>query len=136
MNTELGKVVENLKAAQGRLQNLVKNKGWIDEARKYAEKQGKEVKKLLSADVGKVRTFLERERKELERFQKSLPGEVNKLRKLVVSQRKEFESLLKKVKKATKKGGKVSKKAAPHKKVAKVTKKGKSSAGASASAAN
>ncbi len=135
MNTELSKVVENLKAAQGRLQSLVKNKGWIDEARKYAEKQGKEVKKLLSADVGKVRTFLETERKELARFQKSLPAEVNKLRKLVVAQRKEFETLLKKVKKAAKAGGKPAKKAAPRKKVAKTSsKKAKSSTHAASSA--
>jgi len=100
MNAELKKVVGRVKTAQAQLQTLLKDKSWLDEARKYAERQGKEVKKLLSGDVSKVKTFIERERKELERFQKQIPGEVQKLRKFVDGQRKELEKLLKTVRKA------------------------------------
>lgn len=94
MNTELKKVVTRVKSAQTQLQTLLKDQAWIEDARKYAERQGKEVKKLFAADFGKVRAFLGRERKELERFQKQIPGEVKKLRKFVAEQRKEFGKLL------------------------------------------
>src|ERR1051325_1818452 len=80
MNAEIKKVVTRVKEAQVQLQNLVKSQDWIEEARKYAERQGKEVKKLFAPDVEKMKTFLERERKELERFQKQIPGEVKKFR--------------------------------------------------------
>ena len=100
MNAELKKVVGRVKTAQAQLQSLLKDKTWIEEARKYAERQGKEVKKLLSGDVARVKTFLERERKELERFQKQIPSEVQKFRKFVDGQRKEFERLLKNVRRA------------------------------------
>lgn len=100
MNAELKKVVSRVKTAQTQLQALLKDKTWMEEARKYAERQGKEVKKLLAGDVSKVKTFIEKERKELERFQKQIPGEVDKLRKFVDGQRKELEKLLKTVRKA------------------------------------
>ncbi len=99
MNSELKKVVSRVKTAQVQLQSLLKNKTWVEDARKYAERQGREVKKLFSADVGKVKNFLEKERKELEKFQKQIPGEVKKLRKFVTTQKKEFEKLLLKVRK-------------------------------------
>jgi hypothetical protein len=94
MNTELKKIVGKVKAAQAQLHGLVQDQSWVEEARKYAERQGKEVKKLISSDVNKVRDFLEKERKELERFQKQIPSEVKKLRKFVAGQRKELEKLL------------------------------------------
>ncbi len=97
MNTDLKKIVSRVKAAQTRLQSMLNNQDWpgyMEEARKYAEKQGSEVKKLLSSDLGKVKTFIERERKELERFQKQIPGEVKKFRKLLTQQRKDLESVL------------------------------------------
>jgi antitoxin component HigA of HigAB toxin-antitoxin module len=97
MNADLKKIVSRVKTAQARLQNVLNNQDWpgyMDEARKYAEKQGSEVKKLLSSDLGKVKTFIERERKELERFQKQIPGEVKKFKKLMTQQRKELEKML------------------------------------------
>ena len=99
MNADLKKIVSRVKSAQTQLETLLKDKSWIEDARKYANRQSKEVKKLLTADVAKVRTFLERERKELERFQKQLPAEVQKLKKFVDSQRKELEKLLGSVRK-------------------------------------
>lgn len=100
MNTEIKKIVSRVKDAQSQLQSLLSDKTWIEGARKYAEKQKKEVRKLFRADVGKVLSFLERERKELERFQKQIPGEIKKFRKFVTGQRKEFERLLKSVRRA------------------------------------
>jgi len=94
MNAELKKIVSRVKTAQTRLQTVLNKQDWMEEARKYAEKQGTEVKKLLSSDLGKVKTFIERERKELERFQKQIPGEVKKFRKLLMQQRKDLEKML------------------------------------------
>jgi hypothetical protein len=110
MNGELKKILGRVKEAQGQLQSMLKDKTWVEEARKYAEKQGKEVKKLLDSDVAKVKTFIERERKELEKFQKQIPGEVKKFRKFVDGQRKELEKLLRRVNgvKAGKKKGSAS----------------------------
>jgi hypothetical protein len=100
MNSEIKKIVSRVKETQAQLQTLLKDRTWVEDARKYAERQGKEVRKLLTTDMGKVKTFLERERKELERFQKQLPGEVKKLRKFVTTQKKELEKLLTSVRKA------------------------------------
>lgn len=91
---DVKQVLNKVKNAQGQFQALLKEKTWVEEARKYAEKQGKEVKKLLTADVAKVKVFLEKEKKELEKFQKQIPAEVDKLKKFVSAQRKEFEKLL------------------------------------------
>ncbi len=99
MNTEIKKVVARVKEAQIQLQKLVKSHDWVEEARKYAERQGKEVKKLFAPDVEKMKGFLEREKKELERFQKQIPGEVKKFKKFVNLQKKEFENLLNNVRK-------------------------------------
>jgi hypothetical protein len=104
MNVEVKKVVERAKKAQSKLQTMLQDQDWIEDARKYAEKQGKEVKKLLSSDVTRLKTFLEKERKELERFQKEIPGEVKKLRGFVKTQKKELEKLLKNLRRATKTG--------------------------------
>ena len=116
VNSQLKKVVGRVKAAQVQLQGLLRNKTWVEDARKYAERQGKEVKKLLTADAGKVKIFLERERKELERLQKQIPGEVKKLKKYVNLQRKEFEKLLSSVRKTSKANGSVKKKSTSKKK--------------------
>ena len=94
MNSEFKKVVTRVKAAQSQLQVMLKDAAWVEDARKYAERQGKEVKKLIKGDVSKMKTFLERERKELNKFQKQIPSEVKKLRKFVTIQKKEFEKLL------------------------------------------
>jgi tRNA splicing ligase len=112
MNADLKKIVSRVKTAQARLQAMLNQQDWMEEARKYAEKQGTEVKKLITADFGKVKVFIERERKELERFQKQIPGEVKKFKKLLAQQRKDLEKMLgslgnlnrKKPKTASKKG--------------------------------
>lgn len=104
MNSEVKKVIDRAKKAQAKLQVILQNQDWIEEARKYADKQRREVKKLLNTDVNKVKNFLERERKELERFQKEIPGEVKKLRAFVKSQRKELENLIANLRVATKTG--------------------------------
>lgn len=106
MNSEIKKVVGRVKEAQEQLQTLIKSHDWVEEAKKYAERQGKEVKKLFAPDVEKMKDFLERERKELERFQKQIPGEVKKLRKFVNLQKKEFEKLLTNVRKMKDEGAK------------------------------
>jgi Zn-finger nucleic acid-binding protein len=111
---ELKKVVSRVRTAQTTLHSVLKNQKWVEDARKYAEKQSREVRKLLSSDLGKVKTFLERERKDLERFQRQIPGEVKKLRDFVKGQRRELEKLLKNVR-AAGKGAKKAK-SAPRKK--------------------
>src|SRR4051812_30060237 len=99
MNDDLKKVVGRVKAAQKSLQTFFKSQDWVEEARKYAERQGKEVRKLFSSDLTKVKSFLEKERRELERLQKQLPGEVEKLRSFVQGQRRELKKLLVRVRK-------------------------------------
>ena len=109
MNADIKKVVSRVKEAQQTLQTYLKKQDWVEEARKYAEKQGKEVRKLFGGDLSKVKTFLERERRELEKFQKQLPNEVKKLRTFVKGQRQELQRLLVRVGKVrtqTKKSGK------------------------------
>jgi hypothetical protein len=101
MRDTVKKVVTRVKAAQGRLQTVLKNQDWVEDARKFAEREGKEVRKLLAGDVSRVKTFLERERKELEKIQKQIPGEVKKVRDYVQKQGKELEKLLSNVKKAS-----------------------------------
>src|SRR4051794_4767017 len=136
MNSEIKKVVNRVKEAQSQFQTLIKTQDWIDEARKYAERQGKELRKLFAPDVEKMKSFLERERKELERFQKQIPGEVKKIRKFVALQKKEFEKLLVNIRKmapqktgvarasngkSTRSKPKTAKRAAPKKKSASMT---------------
>lgn len=104
IKSELKKVVGRVKQAQGQFEALIKNQDWVDEARKYADRQGKEIRKILGGDVAKLKTFLEKERKELEKFQKQIPGEVKKVRQFVVGQRKELEKLLANVKKVASQG--------------------------------
>lgn len=94
VNTEIKKVVRQLKKAQKQFQGFIKDKNWLDEARRYAETQGREVKKLLSGDMKKVSTFLKRERGELEKIQRKLPSELKRLRTFLDKHRKEFEKHL------------------------------------------
>jgi hypothetical protein len=101
VNSELKKVVSRVKTAQSKFETFLKKQDWVEDARHYAEKQSKEVKKLLSSDVTKLKSFIEKERKELDRIQKQIPGEITKLRKFVTAQRKDFEKLLANVRKTT-----------------------------------
>lgn len=100
MNVEIKKVLDRVREIQTRFQSVVKNQEWVEEARKYADKQGQEVKKLFAGDLSMMKTFLERERKELERFQKQIPGEVKKFRKFLKGQGKELKKLISSVRKA------------------------------------
>src|SRR6185295_8090510 len=116
VKADIKKVVTRVKAAQQTLHTYLQKQRLVEEARKYAEKQGKEVRKLFGGDLAKVKTFLEKERKELEKFQKQLPEEVKKLRTFVSGQRKELQKLLIRVgkvrstaKKSTKSKGKAKK---------------------------
>ncbi|HLE01559.1 MAG TPA: hypothetical protein VJB59_14945 [Bdellovibrionota bacterium] len=106
MNTEINKVINRVKAAQVKFEELLKNQDWVEEVRTYAERQRKEVQSLLTSDVSMVRKFIERERKELEKFQNQIPGEVEKLRGFVKAQKKELEKLLGRVRKTATQGTK------------------------------
>lgn len=100
---ELKKVAQQVKKARTQanaklttfLKEQLKDNKWIDDARQVAQAQGKEVKKLINADIKKVKSFVEREKKQLERLQRDLPKDVKKLRTFVDVQRKEVERLLK-----------------------------------------
>jgi hypothetical protein len=94
MSSELNKIVSRVKQAQVKIQKVMKNQDWLEEARKYAEHQGVGLKKLFASDSAKVEAFLERQRKELARIQKRIPGEVKKYRSLLQGQSKEFEKIL------------------------------------------
>jgi len=91
---DISKIIGRLKSARTQIETLVKDRTWIEEAKKVAEKQGNEVKKILDSDVAKLKAFLEREKKELEKLQAQIPGEVDKLKKFVDDQKKELTKLL------------------------------------------
>ena len=99
IKSEIKLMVGKVKKAQSQFQDLLKSHDWVEEAREYAERQGKEIKTLFAGDVEKMKSFLEKERKELEKFQKQIPSEVKKFKKFIGSQKKDFEKLLKNVKK-------------------------------------
>lgn len=127
IKAEIKKIVGQIKSAQKQFQGMVKDKTWLEDARKYAEQQGKGIKTLLAGDLTKVKAFLDKERKELDKFQKQIPGEIKKFKSYVHTQKKELEKLLKNVKKAgakSTKGGKKS--SAPRK--AKASKKASATA--------
>jgi hypothetical protein len=100
MNSEIKRVVTRVKSAQENLKVMLQRQDWVEEARKYADRQRKEMKKLLASDLEKVKTFVEKERKELEKFQKELPGEVKKVKALLKGQRKDLSKLLATIKKS------------------------------------
>ena len=110
MNGELKKIVSRVKSAQAQVQKVLADKSWLEDARNFAEKQGKEVKKLFAQDVTKVKTFIDRERKGLERIQKQLPAEMKKIKKFVDQQKKELEKILASVRKTGGKKAKITKK--------------------------
>ena len=91
---DMNRWVRKVKEAQDQIKTLVGQGNWMDEARKYADRQSKEVKKLLHGDLEKVRTFVVRERRELEKLQKQIPSELARWKKYLDSQRKELEKVL------------------------------------------
>lgn len=105
MNKEdLKKVVSQIKTAQKQLEGFFKNTDVVGEARKYADKQKRELQKLLNGDVTLVKEFLEKQKGELDKLQKRIPTEVSKFKKYFESQRTDVEKLIMKVKKAAKGG--------------------------------
>ncbi|MDR3607255.1 MAG: hypothetical protein P4M08_07740 [Oligoflexia bacterium] len=94
MSSELNKIVGRVKQVQVKIQKVMKDQDWLEEARKYAEKQGNGLRKLFTSDSAKVEAFLERQKKELARIQKRIPGEVKKYRSLLQAQSKELEKIL------------------------------------------
>jgi hypothetical protein len=90
-------VVGQLKSKQEQLKGLM-NKETLREARKYAETSSQELKKhIQNMDVKKVRAYIEKEAKEIQKLQKQIPNELVKFSKFVDTQRKEFEKILKSV---------------------------------------
>lgn len=91
---DVQKIIGRLKEARAQIEGLIKDRSWIEEAKKVAAKQGQEVKKILDTDVAKLKSFLEKEKKELEKLQAQIPGEVDKIKKFVDGQKKELTKLL------------------------------------------
>jgi len=116
INRDIKKVVSAVKEARAKLEHLVRTQDWVDEARKYAERQRKEVRKIIATDTGKIRDMIENQRKELEKFQKQIPGEVKRIQNFVKLQQKELKKLVKNLRKSstkkTKSSGTKRKKAA------------------------
>lgn len=114
-------LLSRVKNARAQLEGFLKDRSWIEEAKKAAEKQGSEVRKMIDSDVAKLRGFIEKERKELEKLHAQIPGEVGKLKKFVDGRKKELSKLLTNVKSTA---GKKTKKAkgSAKKKVARVKK--------------
>jgi len=98
---DLKKLLARVRTTRARLKGLVQDGGWMEDARQYLERQGGEFQKLINSDLAKVRVFVERERRELERLQKQIPGEVKRWKKYLGSQRKELEKVLAGVRGAT-----------------------------------
>ena len=86
IEADLKKVMARVKSVHSEIKGLLKQTKWVDEARKNAKSQGREVMEMFAGDIDRVRGFLERERRELERFHKQLPEEVEKFRKFVRGQ--------------------------------------------------
>lgn len=96
---EMKKVVNKVKDVRSKIVTKINDQSWIDDARKYAEKQKAEVRKVINAEnIAKVKSFVDKEKRELERLHKQIPSEIKKLRSFVQSQRKEVEKLLRRVK--------------------------------------
>ena len=98
-NKEVQKLVKQLKKAKSNFQAYIQKNDILDDAKKYADKQGKELKKILKSDANKVKAFIEKEKATLDQFSKQLPNEVEKLKKFILSQRTELEKALNTIKK-------------------------------------
>lgn len=79
----------------GQIRGLIKDRAKLQA---FAGKQSKEVRKMITTDLNKVKAFLEKERKELEKIQKNIPQEFKKLRKFVDGQKKEIRKMMKQIK--------------------------------------
>lgn len=98
VNIEVKKLVEKVKKTQSQFQDLMKDGRLLKEAKRLGD-QGQELKKLLKNDLSRVKSFVEKERKELEKFQKQIPSEIKKLKTFVQGRRSDLEKLLSSLKK-------------------------------------
>src|SRR5689334_8001530 len=94
VNQEVGNLMKQLKMAQKQVQEMLKTKDIVNQAKKYANTQSAEVRKVLASDAKVVKAFLEKEKCELSEFQKQINTDVKKLSAFVLSQRKDFEKLI------------------------------------------
>lgn len=122
ISVDLKNILRKIKGVQVQFKKTFDGKSVAVEAKKYADRQSKDLKKLINQDIEKVRSFLEDQKSEVERFQKQIPAEVKKWSQYLTSQRKELESILRTVSSGTapkKKGSskpKAKKSASPAKK--------------------
>jgi len=91
---DVKKLYMKVRQAQTQFRTILQDGSWMDDAKKYVERQGAEMQKLIHGDLEKLRTFVEHERRELNRIQKEFPKEVTRWKKYLASQRKELEKLL------------------------------------------
>lgn len=92
---DLKAIVSKAKGAQKKIQAVLNNQAWLDEARLLAERQKKELSKLISGDVTKVKSFVEQERKALEKLQKEIPSDLTRYKTFFSTQKAEYQKLLK-----------------------------------------
>jgi nickel-dependent lactate racemase len=104
IGAEVQKVISQVKSAQKQFETAIKEGAWIAEAKKFAEKRGVQVQKTFSTDLKKVKAFVQKEKKELQKIQKQVPAEVKKLKKFVAIQQKELQKLLRELSKKGKTG--------------------------------
>jgi hypothetical protein len=94
MNKDVKKVLEQVKASQAKLLEMISENDWVSEARSYAHRQSKELKKVFSEDVKKVQGFLEQEKKSFAQISSKLPKNIKNLFVFLEEQKKEFSLLL------------------------------------------
>ena len=100
VKSEIRRVAKSLKDAQAHFEKALASSNWVTDAKKYADKQRRQIDRLSRANVKKVKTFAEEQKKELNRILNRVPGEVQKVRRYVTSQKKDLERLVANVRKA------------------------------------
>lgn len=74
--------------------STIKNQIEGQRAKIKATLSGLSTRKFLDKDVAKVRAFIVKERKEIERLQKQIPVELKKFKKFVDGQKKELRKMM------------------------------------------
>jgi len=103
---------------------MINRKELLKEAQNFADRQRREFKKIIKTDAARLKTYLEKERREIQKLQTRLPGEIKKIRQYAETQRRELDKLIKKVKTASKKAaGTAKSKVVKRKSTARTTKR-------------
>lgn len=99
MASDLNNLLNRVRDLQTMLEAKLEESVLMRDLKKYAASQQKVLKKKInsSADIKKVVTYVEKQRKHLDKVAKNLPKEVATVGKFVKAQRKEFEKLGKKL---------------------------------------